>query len=168
MLVLEERELVSVEVKGKMEREKKSRGGWERQEENVSDRKNVCMWICERVFACIFVHMPVWDWAKQRKKGEKGKARFLHAGRNDAKSTGWYKSVTTRPSRQSPLQETQIKADLSSQDLFRAVPTSSLDPVAILFLSVLRSVRRVTKLWNWVAAKFDGEAPAFPRSREAL
>lgn len=55
---------------------------------------------------------------------------------------GWYKSATTGPSRQSPLQETQIKVDLSSQDLFRAVPTGSLDPVAILFLSVLRSVRR--------------------------
>lgn len=35
----------------------------------------------------------------------------------------------------------QIKADLSSQDLFCAVPNSGLDPVAVLFLSVLRSVR---------------------------
>lgn len=119
-------------------REKKSkrgRGG------GLSEYR-VCIWICRCVFACIFVHMPIWDRAKQRKEGEKGKARLLHAGRDDAKSAGWYKSVTTGPSRQSPLQETQIKVDLSSQDLFRVAPTSSLDPVAMLFLSVLRSVRR--------------------------
>lgn len=40
--------------------------------------------------------------------------------------------VATGPSRQSPLQETQIKADLSSRDLFRAPPTGSPDPEAIL------------------------------------
>lgn len=53
--------------------------------------------------------------------------------------------VTTGLSRQSPLQETQIKADLSSQDLFRALPTGSLDPEAILFPTVPRSVGRDDK-----------------------
>lgn len=122
-----------------------------------------CFYVdCKCVFACIFVHMPVWDRAKQRKKAEDGKARLLHAGRDDAKSTG--KSVTTGPSRQSPLQETQIKVDLSSQDLFRAVPTSSLDPVAVLFLSVLRSVRRGDEALELSQSKFDREALVFLRS----
>lgn len=97
-------------------------------------RTCVCMDICAHVRVRL----------SKIKKGEReiGKARLLHAERDDAKSAGCYKSVTTGPRRQSPLQETQIKADLSSQDLFRAVPTSSLNPVAILSLSVLRSVRR--------------------------
>lgn len=64
---------------------------------------------------------------------KEGKARLLLAERDDAKSAGCYKSVTTGPRRQSPLQETQIKADLSSQDLFRAVPTSSLNPCSHTF-----------------------------------
>lgn len=165
MLVLEERELVSVEVKGKMERERKREGGLRKTGGECVWQKNVCMWILQ---TCVCIHIcahgRVRDKEKNWKKREKGKARLLHAGWDDAKSAGWYKSVTTGPSRQSPLQETQIKADLSSQDLFRVVPTSSLGPVAILFLTVFRSVRRVTKLQNWVMVKYDREAPAFLRS----
>lgn len=53
MLVLEEKELVCVEVKWKMERERKRVGA----EKDRKRQKNV--WICERVFAWIFVHMSV-------------------------------------------------------------------------------------------------------------
>lgn len=90
--------------------------------------------VCLHAYLCAYPHEIEKDIERRERKAKQ------NAGRDDAKSTGWYKSVTTGPSRQSPLQETQIKADLSSQDLFHAVPTSSLDPVAILFLSVLRSV----------------------------
>lgn len=48
-------------------------------------------------------------------KGGKEEVRHFHAGRDDAKSTGWYKRITTGTSRQSSLQEMHIKADLSSQ-----------------------------------------------------
>lgn len=143
MLVLEEKELVCVEVKGKKKRRDRKRVG--------GLRKTGRKWVWEKrvdLRACVCMRICAHGHVRQSKieiEGEKGKARLLHAGRDDAKSADCYKSVTAGPCRQSPLQETQIKADLSSQDLFRAVPTSSLDPVAILSFSVLRSVRRGDK-----------------------
>lgn len=74
---------------------------------------------------------------KRREEKEAKRARYT--------ARGYTNSVTTGLSRQSPLQETQIKADLSSQDLFRALPTGSRDPEAILFPTVLRSVGRDDK-----------------------
>lgn len=55
MLVLEEKELVCVEVKWKMERERKKEQAQRKKEtgKRVDFQK--------RVFACIFVHMPVRD-----------------------------------------------------------------------------------------------------------
>lgn len=117
---------------------------------------------------CVLMH--IWAYAyvrysKTEKEGDKDKMRLLHTGRSDAKSTGWYKSVTTGRSTQSLLQETQIKADLSSQD---AVPTSSLDPVAILFLSVLRSVRRGDEAPEFSHSKIQLRGPMSLGSSRAL
>lgn len=96
------------------------------------------MCVCGFVMLCILVHTPTV--CEIQRKGDK--VRLLHRGRHDAKSTGCYKRVTTGRCRQSLLQETQIKADLSRGDFLHAVPGSSFRPVAILSLSVLRSVRR--------------------------
>lgn len=58
MLVLEEKELVCVEVKGKMKRE---RGGEKVGAEKDRKRMGVTekVWICERVFAYIFMYMTM-------------------------------------------------------------------------------------------------------------
>lgn len=126
----------------KTEGQKKSRGSKKNRRKMSVTEKRVDLRACVCMRICAHGHVRQ---SKIEIEGEKGKARLLHAGRDDAKSADCYKSVTAGPCRQSPLQETQIKADLSSQDLFRAVPTSSLDPVAILSFSVLRSVRRGDK-----------------------
>lgn len=60
MLVLEEKELVCVEVKGKMKREREGESGgggaWrDRKRMGVTEK----VWICERVFAYIFMHMTM-------------------------------------------------------------------------------------------------------------
>lgn len=58
MLVLEEKELVCVEVKWKMEIER------ERERERAGAEKERDGKMCgfaKRVFACIFVHMPMQD-----------------------------------------------------------------------------------------------------------
>lgn len=59
MLVLEERELVCVEVKreGKKEGQKRSRGSEKKQGENECGREKKNVWICKRVFACVFVRV---------------------------------------------------------------------------------------------------------------
>lgn len=79
---------------------------------------------------------------REKEGGKKGKGRQPHTARDDAKSAN---SATAGLSRQSPLQETQIKADLGSRDLLCAPPTGSLDPEAVLFPSVPRSVERDDK-----------------------
>lgn len=98
------------------------------------------MWICHRALARSMVHVS--ECERERREGKKGKARQLHTARDDARSAN---SATAGLSRQSPLQETQIKADLGSRDLLCAFPTGSLDPEAILFPSVPRSVERDDK-----------------------
>ncbi|CAB1451621.1 unnamed protein product [Pleuronectes platessa] len=55
--------------------------------------------------------------------------------------------------------ETQIKEDLSSQDLFRAVPSSSVDPVAVLFLPVLTSVWRGDEALELSHSKVEQRGP---------
>lgn len=55
MLVLEERELVSVEVKGKMERERKRVGGAEKDRERMCLTENcvyVDLWTCVCMHIC--------------------------------------------------------------------------------------------------------------------
>lgn len=124
MLVLEEKELACVEVKGKMEGGRLTEPGRE-----CVRGKNV--------------------WIRRSCVGTRGRARVRvgerKGGRRTRQSQAATNSVTTGPSRQSPLQETQIKADLSSQDLFRALPTGSHDPEAVLFPTVPRSVGRDDK-----------------------
>lgn len=131
MLVLEERELACVEVKGKMEGGRLTKPGRE-----CVRGKNV--WICPRVLARVVVHVSEWE-------RDRGKASRYTRRETRRRARAATNSVTTGLSRQSPLQETQIKADLSSQDLFRALPTGSLDPEAILFPTVPRSVGRDDK-----------------------
>lgn len=70
---------------------------------------------------------------REKKKEKNAVVRVSGREREGRRALAATSRVATGPSRQSPLQETQIKADLSSRDLFRAPPTGSLDPGAVLF-----------------------------------
>lgn len=102
MLVLEEKELVCVEVKreGKKWRDRKGVGGLRKNRGKMSvagKKKKKCGFAS----VCLHAHLCAWRADVLRSKieieGERGKARLLHAGRDDAKSADCYKSVTAGP-----------------------------------------------------------------------
>lgn len=123
MLVLEERELACVEVKGKMEGGRLTKPG----------RETCPTGKCKN-------GVGARGRARERERERRGGRTERDCFTQRETTQRATNSVTTGPSRQSPLQETQIKADLSSQDLFWALPTGSLRPGAVLFPSAPRSV----------------------------
>lgn len=82
-----------------MEGQKRSRGSEKKQGENECGRKEKKM--CGFASVCLHAHLCAWRADVLRSKieieGERGKARLLHAGRDDAKSADCYKSVTAGP-----------------------------------------------------------------------
>lgn len=87
---------------GKKWRDRKGVGGLRknRGKMSVAGRGEKNVWICKRVFACVFVRAAAEPDVLRSKieiEGERGKARLLHAGRDDAKSADCYKSVTAGP-----------------------------------------------------------------------
>lgn len=77
-----------------MEGQKRSRGSEKKQGENECGRKEMCGFssVCLHAYLCM--RRADVRRSKIEIEGERGKARLLHAGRDDAKSADCYKSVT--------------------------------------------------------------------------
>lgn len=113
MLVLEEKELVCVEVKRKMEGGRLTKPGRE-----CVAQKNV--WICHRALARVIVHVS--ECEREKEGGGKGRARLLHAARGEAKSASPYKQCNHRPEQTIP---SPGNTDQSGFKQSRLVPRAS-------------------------------------------
>lgn len=131
MLVLEEKELACVEVKGKMEGGRLTKPGRERV-------RGSAVWIRGRARVR----------AGRRKGGggeEKEARRDRYPARGEARSASRHKQRNRGPEQTIPSPGNTDQSGFRQSRLVQALPTGSLDPEATLFPTVPRSVGRDDK-----------------------